>query len=203
MKEERKTREGVPTRTVEDWEEAALDIIATRGIGALSIPDLARTLGVTKGSFYWHFATLADLIAASVSRWEQSDRIALDEVREIADAAARLEALFVQAMEAERAQSLFLTLSISPSAKVAAVIRRVSDRRIRLLIDSYRELGLAEQLAHQQALLTYSAYIGGLHLRNGDSQWLRSRDDVKAYVQHATRLLISPRKEVGTGGRRR
>ena len=38
------TRLGVPTRTVEDWEEAALDVIAARGIAAVSIPELARTL---------------------------------------------------------------------------------------------------------------------------------------------------------------
>jgi len=198
MKEERKTRGGVPTRTAEDWEEAALDVIAASGSGSLSIPNLAHTLGVTKGSFYWHFATLADLVTAAVIRWEESDRLTLDEIGAIGDAEERLKALFVQAMEAERAHSLFLTLSISPNAEVAAVLRRVSDRRIRLLVDSYRELGFAEQVAHQQALLTYSAYLGGLHLRNGDSPWLRSREEVKAYVQHATRLLIRPGKKKGS-----
>lgn len=189
--DDRKTRGGLPTRTAEDWEEAALDTIASGGLGALSIPELARTLGVTKGSFYWHFATLADLVTASVKRWEENDRAALEKIREIGDPAARLPALFAQAMKAERAHSLFLTLSVSPAPEVAAVLQRVSDRRIRLLVESYEGLGLSRQRSRQQALLTYSAYIGGLHLRKSDSQWLRSNDDVKAYLRHATRLLIA------------
>lgn len=193
VNQEKKMRSGVPTRTAIDWEEAALDAIASSGLGSLSIPNLARTLGVTKGSFYWHFSTLADLVTAAVSRWQDNDRMALDEIGRIADPSDRLRSLFVQAMEAERAHSLFLSLSISPSIKVAAILRKVSDRRIQLLIASYRELGLTVKQANHQALLAYSAYIGGLHLRNGDSPWLQSTSDVREFVRQATRLLITPR----------
>ena len=41
--------------SAEDWEQGALDMIAEQGIGALAVEALARRLGVTKGSFYWHF----------------------------------------------------------------------------------------------------------------------------------------------------
>src|SRR5687768_630541 len=82
----------------ENWEDAALTAIATHGLRSLSIPDLARSLGVTKGSFYWHFRGIQELIDAALHRWEEMDRAALEELRAIAEPRARLTALFVQSM---------------------------------------------------------------------------------------------------------
>ena len=38
-----------------DWEAGALDLLAEQGVSAVAVEPLARRLGVTKGSFYWHF----------------------------------------------------------------------------------------------------------------------------------------------------
>ena len=191
----KKTRGGVPTRTAADWEEGALDVMAARGVGALSIPDLARSLNVTKGSFYWHFSGLDDLVTRAISRWEASDKTTLEEIRRIEKPVTRLRTLFSQAMSAERAQRLFLALSLWPTDRSAAALRKVSVRRLRLLVETYRELGLPDETAQQQGLLAYSAYIGGVHLRNADTPWLRTPDDVAAYVDHAARVLVgAPRK---------
>ncbi len=181
-------------RTPEDWQEAALDVIASAGVGAVSIPRLATDLGVTKGSFYWHFTSLDQLIAKSVERWEAADDAALDSLRRIADPAARLRAMFSEAMSAERAQHLYLALMLSPSPDIGAALRRVAARRIRLLSDSYRELGMSDQDARRRALLTYSAYIGTLYLRKSTPASLRSSSDVAGYVDHAARALISSKK---------
>ncbi|HEX7111773.1 MAG TPA: helix-turn-helix domain-containing protein, partial [Mizugakiibacter sp.] len=43
--------------SADDWELGALDLIAEQGVNALAVEALARRLGVTKGSFYWHFRT--------------------------------------------------------------------------------------------------------------------------------------------------
>jgi AcrR family transcriptional regulator len=186
------TRLGVPTRTVEDWEEAALDVIAARGIAAVSIPELARTLDVTKGSFYWHFAGLDDLVRRAVARWDRLDKETLDQIRTVEDPVARLRTLFAEAMAATRAQSLYLALAVSPSTAIAAALRKVSSRRLKLLADTYQELGMPELAAQQQALLAYSAYIGGIHLRNNAAAWLRDLSDVNSYVEHASIALIEP-----------
>ena len=49
-------RETKNVLSANDWAEAALSAIAARGIEGVAIEPLARELGVTKGSFYWHFA---------------------------------------------------------------------------------------------------------------------------------------------------
>ena len=63
-----------PERTrlsAEDWELGALELIAESGIGALAVEALARRLGVTKGSFYWHFRTREALLLSALERWER------------------------------------------------------------------------------------------------------------------------------------
>ena len=60
-----------PTLTAADWAEAALQLIAEAGLGSLTVDTLAARLGVTKGSFYWHFKGRSELLAAALGRWEQ------------------------------------------------------------------------------------------------------------------------------------
>lgn len=56
--------------SAEDWAQAALDLIAEQGVGAVAVEPLARRLGVTKGSFYWHFPSRDALLQAALERWE-------------------------------------------------------------------------------------------------------------------------------------
>ena len=63
--------------SAEDWERGALDLIAAQGLAAVAVEALARQLGVTKGSFYWHFPTRDALIKAALKRWESQDTEAL------------------------------------------------------------------------------------------------------------------------------
>ena len=46
----------VPARlSREGWLARALEVLGKKGAGQLAVESLARQLGVTKGSFYWHF----------------------------------------------------------------------------------------------------------------------------------------------------
>jgi AcrR family transcriptional regulator len=55
--------------SVDDWVEAALELLAEEGPGGVKIDRLCVRLGVTKGSFYWHFTDLASFLAAVADRW--------------------------------------------------------------------------------------------------------------------------------------
>jgi AcrR family transcriptional regulator len=48
---------------------AGLQVLARDGIDAVRVEPLAARLGVTKGSFYWHFKDRADLHAAMLEAW--------------------------------------------------------------------------------------------------------------------------------------
>ena len=175
------------------WLDAGLERLASHGPQGLRIMAIAEQLGVTKGSFYWHFDSLQALITAALKRWEAMDGEALDEVRPIEDPRARLEALFVQSMQKREAHALYVALALSSDADVAAAVRRVSERRLRFLVDSYRQLGLVASEARPRALLAYSAYVGALHLRRQRARGLNSEKDLAAYVAHAVGTLIPTR----------
>ncbi|MEM8755480.1 MAG: TetR family transcriptional regulator, partial [Pseudomonadota bacterium] len=48
----------------DDWLAHALGTLAAEGAPALRADRMAKALGVSRGSFYWHFRDLDDLNAA-------------------------------------------------------------------------------------------------------------------------------------------
>ena len=56
----------------EDWILEALKVMDREGIHGVKISALAESLGVTKGSFYWHFKSREDLLAGILSFWAES-----------------------------------------------------------------------------------------------------------------------------------
>ena len=55
----------------EEWLARALEVLGKKGAGELTIESLARRLGVTKGSFYWHFKDRADFFQQLIEYWDE------------------------------------------------------------------------------------------------------------------------------------
>ncbi len=53
----------------DEWLDAAAAAIAEGGFDNVRILVLAKKLGVTRGSFYWHFQDHAEFISAFLERW--------------------------------------------------------------------------------------------------------------------------------------
>ena len=60
-----------------DWLQTALEIFVAEGIDAVRITRLANDLGVTRGSFYWHFQNREDLLHSLVSYWKDKNTAAI------------------------------------------------------------------------------------------------------------------------------
>jgi AcrR family transcriptional regulator len=159
-------RLGEPTLTASDWAEAALQLIAEKGLGALTVARLAKRLGVTKGSFYWHFRGRGELIAAALARWEQKATTEnIKGLEAIADPRRRLELMLAAASEPPRARSLYAALAeAAEDPVVRQVLNRVASMRIAYLEACYRQIGLAPGLARAHAVFAYAAYRGLLQL---------------------------------------
>ena len=95
----------------EDWELAALEALGTSGLAAVNVQALARKLGVTKGSFYWHFADREALLKATLARWEASytERV-IEALETIDDPRKRLEQLLVGITASKRAWRIHVAL---------------------------------------------------------------------------------------------
>jgi AcrR family transcriptional regulator len=66
--------------TAQDWIDFALTTLAHEGAEALKADVLARKLGVSRGSFYWHFSDLGTFHARVIEHWKQqaTDAIIVD-----------------------------------------------------------------------------------------------------------------------------
>ena len=80
-----------PDKTRDDWISAALAALAEGGIDAVKVERLAARLGVSKGSFYWHFKDRPTLLAALLDLWDGNfTQQQIDEAAGLATPAARL-----------------------------------------------------------------------------------------------------------------
>src|SRR5918997_3979362 len=87
----------------EDWIREALFAIAEGGSAAVAGEPLAKRLGATKGSFYWHFADRGALVAEALDYWEREHTdAAIAAVEEIADPRERLATLLQAVMAGDR-----------------------------------------------------------------------------------------------------
>jgi AcrR family transcriptional regulator len=150
-----------------DWIEAAIAMLAEDNVEALRVDTLADRLGVTKGSFYWHFKGRDDLLLAVVETW----RLRMtSETRElIVDTSGtpweRLERLIRIAISWRQdvpGGPFEMTLRdwARRDSKVAAIVRQVHQERIDFLRQLYRDAGLRDADADDYAELHMSFVIG-------------------------------------------
>jgi len=148
------------TRTREDWLRAARLALLHRGPHGVRVEVLARSLGVTKGSFYWHFKDRRELMEILLREWEDEAQIlsdALKTARPLDALPAILEELGRRNVSSERGESPSDAAIFSWAALDAHVgqrTRRAEQKRMQL----FRKLTGRRDLAD----LFYYAYHGFL-----------------------------------------
>ena len=150
------------TLCAEHWAQAALDAMASGGLEAVAVEPLARKLGVTKGSFYWHFANREALVKAALQLWERRETVdAIAGLDAEPDPYERVVTLFKRGNASYREGRLYLALAAaSDDPAVGEVVRRVSAHRLDYLFQCYRALGLSEHDAKLWSTFAYATYIG-------------------------------------------
>ena len=176
-----------------DWERGALEMIAQEGVGALAVEALARRLGVTKGSFYWHFKSREALLQAALNRWEADDDGELQQhIGATGDPPRqRLGALFRWVSGEAQAHRIYAALlQALDHPLVQPTMTRVSQRRMDFLEAAFREAGLDPGAARHRARLTYAAYVGFLQLNLTLKLPHLSHEQYEAYVEHVIATLV-------------
>ena len=178
--------------SAEDWAQAALDLIAEQGVAAVAVEPLARRLGVTKGSFYWHFPSRDALLQAALERWEKVEQeTVFGSLEAVPDPRERLRALFQLVAHEARSHIIYSELlKALDHPIVRPVIGRVSQRRFDYLTASFRQAGLSRTDAQHRARLAYAAYVGFLQLSLQLHQPRLQHEEFEAYVEHVMSTLI-------------
>ncbi|MFC3227957.1 TetR/AcrR family transcriptional regulator [Marinibaculum pumilum] len=82
---------GEGSLTADDWIACAAEVLETEPVRSLRIATLCARLGVTKGSFYWHFGSRQDLLAALLGDWRR--RMTLDVISRLSQASPTIDTL--------------------------------------------------------------------------------------------------------------
>jgi AcrR family transcriptional regulator len=178
------------------WVQAALEAIAEAGLAGVAVMPLAKRLGATKGSFYWHFPNREALVEAALADWEQSHTAAVIAEIEASsdDPLQQLRLLFkrVTALAARDRIELAL-LATADHQTVQPVLDRVTQRRIEFTAHLFQRLGFSRAQAKRRALLAYSAYLGHAQLVHATPHLLPQAQAAKReYLNDVLAALTSP-----------
>ncbi|MEK9280571.1 MULTISPECIES: TetR/AcrR family transcriptional regulator [unclassified Bradyrhizobium] len=145
--------------SADDWINQGLKALAKDGFTALKADPLARAMGVSRGSFYWHFADLGAFHAAVLKRWRE---IAAEQI--IADVEADsneplkslLRRSFGARLDLER--SVRNWAAFDPAAQAA--VRAIDRRRLDYIETLLAKRGLGPATAEARAQILYWTFLG-------------------------------------------
>lgn len=145
--------------SADDWISQGIKALTKSGFTALKADPLAKTMGVSRGSFYWHFTDLGAFHAAVLKRWRE---IAAEEIiaRVEADNDEPLTALlrrtFGARLDLERAVRNWAAFDPAAQSAVRAIDRRRLDYIERLL----HRRGFSATIAQARAQILYWTFLG-------------------------------------------
>ena len=151
------------------WIKGAIAILAEHGVERLRVEVLATRLGVTKGSFYWHFKDRRDLQDAVLDLWKGGrirDIRKQTQAQPGGEAAALLHTIEVYASARNR-KGIAIEGAVRDWARrdpqAAAVVEEVDAERLACACRLFLACGIKEEEAQARSLLLY-AYVFGVSL---------------------------------------
>jgi AcrR family transcriptional regulator len=149
--------------TAQDWIDFALTTLAQEGFQALKADVLARKLGVSRGSFYWHFPELGTFHARVIAQWRQTATEAIISDLEQHDSREqRLDVLLRRAFGHHARLELRMRAWADENAEAARALSDIDRRRTAYIEQLLRDVGIAAPLAATRAQLLYWSYLGAV-----------------------------------------
>ncbi|WP_334361280.1 MULTISPECIES: TetR/AcrR family transcriptional regulator [unclassified Bradyrhizobium] len=147
--------------SAKDWLDQGLKALASRGFTALKAEPLAKAIGVSRGSFYWHFADIGAFHAAILARWHE---VAAEQIIANVEAASKdenplallLRRVFGERLTLERAVRTWA--SVDPAARAA--VQAIDRRRLSYVGSLLTQSGLPADVARARAQILYWAFLG-------------------------------------------
>jgi len=147
--------------SAKDWLDQGLKALAKNGFTSLKAEPLAKAMGVSRGSFYWHFADIAAFHAAVLKHWRD---IAAERIIANVEAASGnenplsllLRRVFSEKLTLERAVRTWA--SVDPAARAA--VQAIDQRRLGYVESLLKQSGLSDAVARDRAQILYWTFLG-------------------------------------------
>jgi len=147
----------------EDWLQLALKVLIRDGVERVRVEPLAKELGVTKGSFYWHFKNRDDLLSQILSYW--SDEMTAQVFHKITKMEVspkdKMFALMEEVVIKKRGKYDSAIRSWAKQSKaVALAVGKIDHLRLEFLSKLFTEIGFSKSQAQIRAQLMYGYMVG-------------------------------------------
>jgi AcrR family transcriptional regulator len=193
----------------DDWLDAAFRAVVDGGFDAMRVLTLARALGVTRGSFYWHFADHAALRDAVIERWRARE---LDTVARLAaesDEDPRADLLRVLDVALARGRDDLADMRFELAlrglgrrdAAVARVLVAIDEARMDVFESKFLRLTGDARRAADLAALFYLAITGAVQALARPSSTARVAEYLRALL--ADHVIDRHPPQGARAGRRR
>jgi AcrR family transcriptional regulator len=147
--------------SAKDWLDQGLKTLAESGFTALKAEPLAKAMGVSRGSFYWHFADVGAYHAAILEHWRD---VAAEQIIANVEASSKddspllllLRRSFSSKPALENAVRTWATLD--PVARTA--VQAMDRRRLSYVESLFERSGVAPGVARSRAQIFYWAFLG-------------------------------------------
>ena len=147
--------------SAQDWIDQGIKALVKSGFTALKAEPLAKAMGVSRGSFYWHFKDIGAFQLAILARWRE---VAAEQIIANVEAASKhenpltllLRRVFGERLALENAVRTWATLD--PAARAA--VQAIDQRRLGYVEGLLKQSGLPAETARARAQILYWAFLG-------------------------------------------
>ena len=150
-----------------DWLDHGLAALAASGLNALKADPLAKSLKVSRGSFYWHFRDIDAFHSALLARWRAraADDIIAD-IEAVSSGGDRLKLLMRRALQSDNNLECAVRSWATQDSKAAKVVVSVDRRRLAYLVELLSDAGVPERNVRARAVVIYWSYLGRIMTSN-------------------------------------
>ncbi|NKY63826.1 TetR/AcrR family transcriptional regulator [Gordonia rubripertincta] len=184
--------ENAPARSsrlgADDWLDASVEVLLEDGIEGLKISRLSARLGVTKGSFYWHFTDIATMKSELADHCRKGQAAAVARMVDLEELPPieRIEGMAQLVSDPRRwRMEAAMRRWAETDGSIADSISELDGQIFQMSHQAMRELGFDEPEAHARATTLLYAGIGFVHAhgRLGEA----TADDLRIFLDILTR----------------
>lgn len=156
----------------EAWLEAARLALIEEGTAGIEVNKLAKRLEVTRGGFYWFFASREELLDALLDLWAQTSTVLFERIAKApgqsgAEKFKTLVDLWISEQEYDPRWDAAVRDWARTSPKVLDTVHAVDTKRVGFIEQIFRDMGYRGKEAHVRARVTYYHQVGyyalGIH----------------------------------------
>jgi len=177
-----------------DWIQAGFSQLSAHGVETVRVEILARNLGTTKGSFYWHFKDREELLLRLLLRWENEEERWLEEAAELPSGAAARWARFVaRCADPERARLEAAIYAWSrQDERVARRVATIETKRRAHVVSVLRNVGFTLSAAEKWSEVAWLICLGWMDKTTRDPEFRLGHRELGGFLSELILAASAP-----------